>query len=127
MRFMVSGRGGGIWTVRLRPPKAGVVEGSEWKADLIIKITAEELINMLTGKFDARQAIADGNVELQGDLMVLRRIGFLFQAGGSATEVRADPAQHERQQHAIEKRVHERIEFLLQSERGHVLVPMAHP
>lgn len=95
VRFMVSGRGGGTWTVRLRPPKAGVVEGSEWKADLTIKITAEELINMLTGKFDARRAIADGNVELSGDLMVLRRIGFLFQAGGSATEIRADSVERD--------------------------------
>lgn len=90
VRFVVSGRGGGTWTVRLRPPKAGVVEGAEWKADLTIKITAEELINMLTGKFDARKAIAEGNIELSGDLRVLRRIGFLFQSGGSVTEVRAD-------------------------------------
>lgn len=89
VRFVVSGRGGGTWTVRLRPPKAGVVPGSEWKADLTIKITADELGNMLTGRFDAKKAIAEGNIELSGDLRVLRRIGFLFQTGGSQTEVRA--------------------------------------
>ena len=37
VRFVVTGRGGGTWTVRLRPPMAGVVQGSEWKADLIIR------------------------------------------------------------------------------------------
>ena len=91
VRFQVTGRGGGTWTVRLRPPKAGVVEGSEWKADLIIKITAEELVNMLTGRFDARKAIGEGNIELAGDLSVLKRVGFLFQSGGSQTEIRSGP------------------------------------
>src|SRR5262245_30358353 len=67
VRFVVTGRGGGTWTVRLRPPKAGVVKGSEWKADLTIKITTEEMINMLTGKFDAKRAIGEGNIELLGD------------------------------------------------------------
>jgi hypothetical protein len=90
VRFIVTGRGGGTWTVRLRPPKAGVVEGSEWKADLVIRITADEMINMLNGKFDARHAIAEGNIELSGDLAVLKRVGFLFQSGGSASEVRAN-------------------------------------
>ena len=89
VRFVVTGRGGGTWTVRLRPPKAGVVQGSEWKADLTIKITATEMVNMLTGRFDARKAIVDGNIELSGDLTVLKRVGFLFQSGGSETEIRA--------------------------------------
>lgn len=92
VRFEVTGRGGGTWTVRLRPPKAGVVAGSEWKADLVVRITAEELINMLTGRFDARSAIGKGNVELSGDLTALKRIGFLLQAGGSQVEVRSGPA-----------------------------------
>ena len=89
--FEVRGSGGGSWTVRLRPPKAGVVEGSEWKADLTIRITAEEMVNMLTGKFDAHRAIAAGNIELAGDLTILRRVGFLFQSGGSQAEIRSAP------------------------------------
>ena len=92
VRFVVTGRGGGTWTIRLRPPKAGVVAGSEWKADLVVKITADEMVNMLTGKFDARKALGEGNVELSGELSVLKRVGFLFQSGGTKTEVRAGPA-----------------------------------
>ncbi len=89
VRFVVTGKGGGTWTVRLRPPLAGVVQGSEWKADLTIKITSGELANMLAGTFDARRAIAEGNIELSGDLSVLKRVGFLFQSGGTQAEVRA--------------------------------------
>jgi hypothetical protein len=90
--FVVNGKGGGTWTVRLRPPAAGVVSGNEWKADLTIKITAAELSNILTGTFDARKAIAEGNVELRGDVTILRRVGFLFQSGGSEAEVRGPAA-----------------------------------
>jgi hypothetical protein len=89
VRFVVTGRGGGTWTVRLRPPVAGVVAGSEWKADLTIKITATEMVNMLSGKFDARRAIVEGNIELSGDLSVLKRVAFMFQTGGSQADVRS--------------------------------------
>jgi len=92
VRFVVTGRNGGTWTIRLRPPKAGVVEGSEWKANLTIKITAPEMVNMLTGKFDAKKAIGEGNIELSGDLTVLKRVGFLFQSGGTQAEIRSGAA-----------------------------------
>lgn len=92
IRFVVTGRGGGTWTVRLRPPVAGVVPGSEWKADLTIQITATEMKNILNGTFDARRAIGEGNIELRGDVSILKRVGFLFQTGGSEAEVRSEPA-----------------------------------
>lgn len=95
IRFDVTGRGGGTWTVRLRPPAAGVVPGSEWKADLTIRITAGEMENILAGTFDARRAIGEGNIELRGDLSILRRIGFLFQSGGTEAEVRSAAAASE--------------------------------
>jgi hypothetical protein len=95
IRFDVTGRGGATWTVRLRPPAAGVVPGSEWKADLTIRITAGEMENILAGTFDARRAIGEGNIELGGDLTILRRIGFLFQSGGTEAEVRSAAAASE--------------------------------
>jgi len=90
--FVVNGKNGGTWTIRLRPPAAGVVAGSEWKADLSIKITSEEMSSILAGTFDARRAIAAGNIELRGDVSILRRVGFLFQSGGSEAEVRTPVA-----------------------------------
>lgn len=84
LRFVVTGKGGGTWTIRLRPPVACVVQGADWKPDLTIKITNRVMVNMLRGTFDARRALVEGNVELQGDLTVLKRVGFLFQAGGGS-------------------------------------------
>ncbi len=92
VRFVVTGKGGGTWTIRLRPPVAAVVAGSEWKADLGIRITIEEMRKILAGTFDARTAIGEGNIELSGDLAILKRVGFLFQSGGTQTDVRATAA-----------------------------------
>ncbi len=88
VRFVVTGRGGGAWTVRLRPPAACVVPGSEWKADLVITVTGPEMARMLAGTFDARTALAAGNIELCGDLSVLRQVGFLLQGCQSAPVAR---------------------------------------
>ena len=84
VRFVVTGRGGGVWTIRLRPPAACVVPGAEWKADLTITITAAEMARMLEGTFDARAALGAGNIELSGDLSVLRQVGFLLQGVAAA-------------------------------------------
>ena len=85
VRFVVTGRGGGVWTLRLRPPAARVVRGAEWKADLVIKITFDEMQNILRGAFNARQAIAAGNIEMAGDLTLVRAIGFLFAPPAAVT------------------------------------------
>lgn len=94
VRFAVVGRGGGTWTIRLRPPAACVVPGAEWKADLTIKITAPEMANMLAGTFDAKAALADGNIELSGDLTLLRRVGFLLHSPAAAAPAISAASRH---------------------------------
>jgi hypothetical protein len=93
VRFVVTGRGGGAWTLRLRPPVACVVRGAEWKADLVIKITLKEMHNILRGTFNAREAIAAGNIEMAGDLSLMRAIGFLFAAPAVVTALPPTPLQ----------------------------------
>jgi hypothetical protein len=86
MRYIVTGKDGGSWLVRLAPPQAAVVQLSKdddisklmCPAHLTLKITDTEMRNMLLGTFDARQAIIEGNVEFNGDLGVLRAMGSLF-------------------------------------------------
>ena len=91
IRWMVTGPDGGFWLVRLAPPEAKVYSATEDSNDihndwqrkkrprhLSIKTTAQEMRKMLVGTFDARQAIIEGNVELQGDLTVLQSAGELF-------------------------------------------------
>ncbi|MEM6933531.1 MAG: TIR domain-containing protein [Pseudomonadota bacterium] len=79
LRFVVTGQGGGTWTLRMKPPVAAVIGEAYETPDLTIKITSAEIVKMLSGTFNARQALIEGNVELNGDLTVLKPVGFLFQ------------------------------------------------
>lgn len=80
IRFTVTGKGGGVWTLRLCPPKACVVAGQEWKAHLAIRITANQMQRMLHGSFKPAEAISRGEVEFRGDTAHLRHLGVLLQA-----------------------------------------------
>jgi hypothetical protein len=90
--FDVIGAEGGVWLLRLCPPEATVkrimpeddVNALSLPRHLEIKISPTEMAKMLTGKFDARKAVIEGNVELKGDLTLLGHAGAMFQ-GQSAS------------------------------------------
>ena len=71
------------WTINLYPPEASVTFQSKERADLTIDITTAQFRNILDGRFDARKAIADGEIALYGDLSTLKSVGFLFSSGGT--------------------------------------------
>jgi hypothetical protein len=82
VRFRLLDRPEESWTVVLEPPEATVIPRDTGHADLVIKITSDCMQALLAGNFDAKKAIADGNIELYGDLSLLRAVGQLF--AGSA-------------------------------------------
>lgn len=83
----VTGAEGGVWLLRLCPPEATVkritpkddVNALLLPRHLEIRITPTEMTKMLTGRLDARQALIEGNVELEGDLTLLKQVGAVFQ------------------------------------------------
>ena len=93
IRFIVTGRGGGVWTVRLRPPSACVVVGAEWKADLLIRVTQAQMMKMLNGTFDARSALIAQEIELSGNLTLLKSLGFLLAPNPRERAVEQDAKQ----------------------------------
>jgi len=66
-----------------------VLNGKSEMPDIGIHSTVGEMTNILTGLFDAKNAIATGNLHLAGNLELLRLVGQLF------TE-RSPPAVHHR-------------------------------
>jgi hypothetical protein len=78
IQFCVIGKGGGSWTLRLRPPSACVVQGADWKPHLKVTITSAEMLNMLSGSFDVKQALEHGNIELSGDVRLIKAVGSLL-------------------------------------------------
>jgi hypothetical protein len=86
--YSVTGTEAGVWLLRLAPPEPIVQEitpeddmiALALPRHLVIKATTSEMTNMLIGQFDARKALIEGNVELSGDLTLLKPFGVLFQS-----------------------------------------------
>ena len=82
VRFRLKDTPDQSWTINLCPPEAGVTFQGKERVNLTIDITSALMQDILDGKFNARKAIADGGVELYGDLSTLKSVGFLFSRGG---------------------------------------------
>lgn len=76
--FDVRGEGGGTWVLVLKPPKPHVHKGPMDNVDCTIKLSVERMQDILSGQFDARAAIASGELEISGDLNLLKIVGPLF-------------------------------------------------
>ena len=67
--------------------EARVLHGKSEAPDLEIHATVGEMTNILTGFFDAKNAIAKGNLHLAGHLELLRLVGQLFTGKKSTRRV----------------------------------------
>lgn len=76
--FRVHGKDVSEWTIVFDEKEPYVVAGSTSFADLAIDITRRSMIDMIEGKFHAKQAIEDGDVKLIGELELLKTIGEFF-------------------------------------------------
>jgi len=78
VRFSLIDQPDESWTIIFEPPEATVISRETGHADILIKVTSDHLQSILAGNFDAKKAIADGNIELYGDLSLLKAVGQLF-------------------------------------------------
>jgi hypothetical protein len=76
--FDVQGEGGGTWVLVLKPPKPYVHSGPMDDFDCTLKLTVERMQEILSGQFDARKAIASGELEILGDVSLLKVVAPLF-------------------------------------------------
>jgi hypothetical protein len=76
--FDVRGEGGGTWVLVLKPPKPHVHKGPMDNVDCTIKLSVERMQDMLSGQLDARAAIASGELEISGDVNLLKVVAPLF-------------------------------------------------
>lgn len=84
VRFILSDQIDESWTLNLVPPAATIVAKDEGDVDLTIKLTSECMQSILKGQFDAKEAIADGEIEIFGDLSVLKSVGILFSGNSNS-------------------------------------------
>ena len=77
-QFRISGEGGGEWSAAIKESACTVTPGLHEKPTTTIKMSAEDFLNLMSGKLPAMQAYTTGKLKIEGDLMKSQLIEKLF-------------------------------------------------
>lgn len=78
-QFDLSGDGGGKWSVAIDNDKCAVSEGAAASPNITISMTAQDYLDMLSGKLNGQVAFMSGKLRISGDMGLALRMQSLFQ------------------------------------------------
>src|SRR5438309_2050203 len=78
-QFDLSGDGGGKWYVAIKDEKIDVKEGAHASPNITISMTAQDYVDMTTGKLNGQVAFMSGRLRIAGDMGLALRMQNLFQ------------------------------------------------
>jgi putative sterol carrier protein len=77
-QFDLSGDGGGKWHVMINNDACQVKEGAHASPSITISMTAQDYLDMLTGKLNGQVAFMSGKLRIAGDMGLALRMQSLF-------------------------------------------------
>ncbi|HSR57098.1 MAG TPA: SCP2 sterol-binding domain-containing protein [Candidatus Binataceae bacterium] len=77
-QFDLSGDGGGKWQVAIKDEKIDVKEGQHPSPSITISMTAQDYLDMLSGKLNGQVAFMSGKLRIAGDMGLALRMQSLF-------------------------------------------------
>jgi putative sterol carrier protein len=78
-QFDLSGDGGGKWQVEIANDQCEVKEGAHPSPNITISMTAQDYLDMLSGKLNGQVAFMSGKLRIAGDMGLALRMQSLFQ------------------------------------------------
>ena len=78
-QFDLSGDGGGKWHVIINNDTCQVKEGAAASPSITISMTAQDYLDMLSGKLNGQMAFMTGKLRIAGDMGLALRMQSLFQ------------------------------------------------
>jgi putative sterol carrier protein len=78
-QFDLSGDGGGKWHVIINNDSCEVKEGAAASPSITISMTAQDYLDMLSGKLNGQMAFMTGKLRIAGDMGLALRMQSLFQ------------------------------------------------
>ena len=78
-QFDLSGDGGGKWQVIIKDQNVEVKEGASPSPNITISMTAQDYLDMLSGKLNGQVAFMSGKLRIAGDMGLALRMQSLFQ------------------------------------------------
>jgi len=77
-QFDLSGDGGGKWQVVINNDQCQVSEGPHAAPNITISMTAQDYLDMVTGKLNGQMAFMTGKLRIAGDMGLALRLQSLF-------------------------------------------------
>jgi putative sterol carrier protein len=77
-QFDLSGEGGGKWHVMINNDQCQVKEGTHASPNITISMTAQDYLDMLSGKLNGQVAFMSGKLRISGDMGLALRMQSLF-------------------------------------------------
>lgn len=78
-QFDLSGDGGGKWHVIINNDACEVKEGPHASPSITISMTAQDYLDMISGKLNGQMAFMTGKLKIAGDMGLALRMQSLFQ------------------------------------------------
>jgi len=78
IQYDITGHGGGHWHVIIDNAVCSVIEGSARNANLTLEISAEDWLDMSSGKQSGQMLFMSGRLKLRGDMALAMKLGTLF-------------------------------------------------
>jgi len=77
-QFVITGEGGGKWSVAVRDGKCHIQEGTHDSPNVTLTMSGQTWLAMVNGQLNGMQAFMSGQLKAEGDIMLAQRIPELF-------------------------------------------------
>jgi putative sterol carrier protein len=78
-QFDLSGDGGGKWYAAIKNDACQVTEGAHASPNITISMTAQDYLDMISGKANGQMLFMSGKLRIAGDLSLALRLQSIFQ------------------------------------------------
>lgn len=78
INFDLTGEGGGPWNVRIKDRQCSVSRQLAENAGLSLKSKAQDILDIFTGKLDAKRALFFGRLKMSGSMKLAMKLADYF-------------------------------------------------
>ena len=78
IQYDISGEGGGTWSAVIKDGACTVSQGAAASPNLTLQISAQDWVDMLTGKASGQMLFMSGKLKVKGDMGLAMKLGSMF-------------------------------------------------
>ena len=79
IQYEISGDGGGTWNAVIKDGSCAVSQGAAAAPSLTLQMSAQDWLDMLSGKQSGQMLFMSGKLKVKGDMGLAMKLGSMFQ------------------------------------------------